>query len=170
MSSKEPDDRSNVGADMLFCLCLFALVVVFFILATGYRSVTRNAPMVVIIPLGLLLILQLILSLKKLKGIKNSGDTLSLQSKIDKKSLWKGIQLFLAMIILMFMIYFCGQLFGIGLFLILFLRFISREGWILSLSLGIGVTLGLHLLFEQTLGLTLYPGAIYTYFSGLIGM
>lgn len=169
MSSKEPD-RSSVGADLLFCLFLFALVVVFFIMATGYKSVTRSAPMVVIIPLGLLLILQLILSLKKLKGIKDSGDTLSFQVKIDRKNLWKGIQLFLAMVILMFMIYFFGQLFGIGIFLILFLRFISREGWILSLSLGIGVTLGLHLLFEQILGLILYPGALYKYFSGLIGM
>jgi hypothetical protein len=169
MSSKEPD-KSNIGADLLFCLFLFGLVVVFFIMATGYKSVTRNAPMVVIIPLGLLLILQIALSMKKFKRIKDSGDALSDQPKIERESLWRGSQLFLGMVILMFMIYFFGQLVGIGLFLILFLRFLSRESWILALSLGIGVTLGLHLLFERVLRLILYPGAIYEYVSGLIGL
>ena len=169
MSSKGTD-KSNIGADLLFCLFLFVLVVVFFIMALGYKSVTRNAPMVVLIPLGLLLILQIALSIKKLKGFKDSGDTLSLNPKIEKESLWRGIQLFLGMVILMFMIYFFGQLFGIALFLILFLRFFSRERWILALSLGIGVALGLHILFERILMLPLYPGAIYKYLSGLIGM
>lgn len=169
MSSKETD-KSNVGADLLFCLFLFGLVVIFFIMAIGYKSVTRHAPMVVLIPLALLLILQIALSIKKLKEIKDSGGTLSFQSKIERKSLWRGSQLFLGMVILMFMIYFFGQLFGIALFLILFLRFVSRERWILALSLGIGVTLGLHLLFEKILGIPLYPGAIYKYVSGLIGI
>ena len=168
MSSKETD-KSIVGADLLFCLFLFGLVVVFFIMALGYKSVTRNAPMVVMIPLGLLLILQITLSIKKLKRIKDSGDTLSIHSKIEKESLWRGTQLFLGMIILMFMIYFFGQLAGIALFLILLLRFVSHERWVLALSLGIGVTLGLHILFERVLMLVLYPGAIYKYLSGLIG-
>ena len=66
MSSKETD-KTIIGADLLFCLFLFVLVVVFFIMALGYKSVTRNAPMVVMIPLGLLLILQITLSIKKLK-------------------------------------------------------------------------------------------------------
>jgi len=169
MSSKGTD-KSNIGADLLFCLFLFVLVVVFFIMALGYKSVTRNAPMVVLIPLGFLLILQITLSIKKLKGFKDSGDALSLHPKIERESLWRGSQLFLGMVILMFMIYFFGQLFGIALFLILFLRFVSRERWILALSLGIGVTLGLHILFERILRLPLYPGAIYKYLSGLIGL
>jgi hypothetical protein len=108
--------------------------------------------------------------MKKFKRIKDSGDALSDQPKIERESLWRGSQLFLGMVILMFMIYFFGQLVGIGLFLILFLRFLSRESWILALSLGIGVTLGLHLLFERVLRLILYPGAIYEYVSGLIGL
>jgi hypothetical protein len=169
MSSKETD-KSFVGADLLFCLFLFGLVVVFFVLAIGYKSVTRNAPMVVMIPLGLLLILQITLTIKKLKRIKDSGDTLTEHSKIEKDSLWRGTQLFLGMIVLMIMIYFFGQLAGIGLFLVLFLRFVSRERWLLALSLGIGVTLGLHILFERILRLILYPGAIYKYVSGLIGL
>lgn len=168
MSSKETD-KSNVGADLLFCLFLFGLVVIFFIMAIGYKPVTRHAPMVVLIPLAFLLILQIALSIKKLKGIKDSGGTL-FQSKIETKNLLRGSQLFLGMAILIIMIYFCGQLFGIALFLILFLRFFSRERWTLALALGIGVTLGLHLLFEKILGITLYPGAIYKYVSGLIGI
>ncbi|MBW2410289.1 MAG: tripartite tricarboxylate transporter TctB family protein [Deltaproteobacteria bacterium] len=169
MPSKETD-KSNVGADLVFCLFLFAMVVVFFIMAIGYKSVTRHAPMVVLIPLAFLLLLQIALAIKKLIGIKDSGGTLSLQVKIERKNLWRGGQLFLAMITLIIMIYFCGQLFGIALFLILFLRFFSRESWILALSLGIGVTVGLHLLFEKILGIPLYPGAIYKYVSGLIGI
>ena len=134
------------------------------------KPVTRHAPMVVLIPLAFLLILQIGLSIKKLKGIKDSGGRLSLQPKIERKSLWRGSQLLLGMVILMFMIYFCGQLFGIALFLVLFLRFFSRERWVLTLSIAIGVTLGLHLLFEKILGIPLYPGAIYKYVSGLIGI
>ena len=62
-----------------------------------------------------------------------------------------------------------GQVIGIALFLVAFLRFASRERWIVSILLGICVTAGLHVLFEVILRIPLYQGVIYKYFSGLIG-
>jgi hypothetical protein len=72
------------------------------------------------------------------------------------------------MALLMLMIYFAGHAGGILLFLILFLRFASHERWFLSISLGLGVTATLYVLFEVVLRIVLYPGAIYEYVTAII--
>lgn len=162
-------EKLNIQADLLFCLFLIGLLAIFFIEAFGYRPVTRRAPLVVMIPLAFMLLGQLLILIKKYRQIRAENPETSLIPKIERESMRKATVLLAWMILLMLMIYVLGQLFAIGLFLVIFLKFTSHESWAISISLGICVTLGLYLLFEVVLKIMLYPGAIYTYLSGLIG-
>ncbi|MBW2000781.1 MAG: tripartite tricarboxylate transporter TctB family protein [Deltaproteobacteria bacterium] len=165
----ENNRRINPRADLLFCLFLLALVIVFFVAAMGYRPVTRYAPMVVLVPLVFMLLLQLAIILREFKGYEIQGLFRSFFRFLDPVDLKKGGQLFLWMVALMVLISFFGQLLGIALFLVSFLRFASKERWWLSFAIGICITLGLHVLFEIVLRIMLYPGALFKYLSGLVG-
>jgi len=166
----EADDKekTNVQVDLFFCLLLIVLLAVFFVASLGYKPVTRRAPLVVMIPLAMMLVGQLVILVRKLKRTRAKTVENSLLPKIDTRKLWKAAQLLLWMVLLILMIYFGGHAGGILLFLILFLRFASHERWFLSVSLGLGVTAALYVLFEMILRIVLYPGAIYEYVSAMI--
>lgn len=161
-------EKTNVQADLFFCLLLIVLLVVFFVATLGYKPVTRRAPLVVMIPLAIMLVGQLAVLVKKFKQSRAENVENSLFSKIDTRKLRKAAQLLLWMALLIVMIYLAGHAGGVALFLILFLRFASRERWVLSISLGLGVTAALYVLFEVVLRIALYPGAIHKYVSALI--
>ncbi len=154
--------------DLLFCLLLIVLLAIFFVACLGYKPVTRRAPLVVMIPLSMMLVGQLVVLVRKLKHARTKPGENSLLPKIDAKKLRKAAQLLLWMVLLMLMIYFAGHVGGIALFLILFLRFASRERWFLSISLALAVTAALYALFEVVLKIVLYPGAIHKYVSAMI--
>lgn len=162
-------DSPNIQADLLFCLFLMVLLVVLFIAALGYKPVTRHAPMIVMIPLAFMLVGQVIMIGRKLRQMRRERVASSILPHIEREKLWKAGQLLIWMIILMLMIYLVGQVVGIALFLIAFLRFASHERWILSIILGVLVTAGLHVLFEMILRIALYEGVVFKYVSGLIG-
>lgn len=167
--NRKDNGQTNVRADLLFSLFLLGLVIVFFVAAMGYKPVTRYAPLVVLIPLVIMVLLQLAIILKRLKEYKPAGQALSLFKFVDVSDLKKGGHLLLWMLILMVLILLFGQLLGIGLFLLSFLRLASKERWIVSLGLAIGITLGLHVLFEIVLKIMLYPGALFKYLAGMVG-
>jgi hypothetical protein len=166
----EADDKekTNVQVDLFFCLLLIVLLAVFFVASLGYKPVTRRAPLVVMIPLAMMLVGQFVILVRKLKRTRAKTVGNSLLPTIDTKKLWKAAQLLLWMALLMLMIYFGGHAGGVLLFLILFLRFASHERWFLSVSLGLGVTATLYVLFEVVLRIVLYPGAIYEYVTAMI--
>ena len=162
-------ETSNVQADFLFCLFLIVLLVVFFVAAMGYKPVTRHAPMVVMVPLAVMLAGQIAMLVKKFRHIRHKNEKIALLPRIEREKLLKAAQLLIWMVVLIFLIYLVGQVFGIALFLIAFLRFASRERWVLSIILGITVTAGLHVLFEVILKISLFQGIIFKYVSGMIG-
>jgi hypothetical protein len=166
----EADDqeKTNVQVDLFFCLLLIVLLVIFFVASLAYKPVTRRAPLVVMIPLAMMLVGQFVVLVRKFKHAGAKTVENSLLPKIDAKKLRKAVQLLLWMALLMLMIYFAGHAGGILLFLILFLRFASHERWFLSISLGLGVTATLYVLFEVVLRIVLYPGAIYEYVTAMI--
>lgn len=154
--------------DLFFCLLLIVLLVIFFVASLGYKPVTRRAPLIVMIPLAMMLVGQFVVLVRKLKhGGAKTVESFLLPT-IDAKKLRKAGELLLWMALLMLMIYLAGHAGGIALFLILFLRFASRERWFLSISLALAVTAALHVLFEVVLKIVLYPGAIHKYVSAMI--
>lgn len=160
------DKKINVQADFLFSLLLIALLVVCFIALIDYRPVTRRAPLVVMIPLVLMVLGETFRITKKLRAIKRENSTHTLLPRLDRNKLAKASQILGWLIILLVMIYFAGHLGGILLFLSIFLRFVSKEPWKISLGVSAGVTLGLYVLFEKILMIPLYRGAVYDAVSG----
>ncbi len=120
------------------------------------------------IPLAMMLVGQFVVLVRKLKHAGATTVENSLLPTIDARKLRKAAQLLLWMALLILMIYFAGHVGGILLFLILFLRFASRERWLLSISLGLSVTAVLYVLFEVVLRIILYPGAIHKYVTAMI--
>jgi len=161
-------EEMNLQADLLFCLLLLLLLVIFFVSALGYKPIARRAPLIVMLPLAGMLLGQVLVLVKKLRKQQFDGLEVSLLPTIEAEKLKKAIFLMVWMIILMLMIYFAGHAGGIALFLVLFLRFTSHERWTLSISLGLGITLALYVLFEVILKIPLFPGTIYTYTTALI--
>ncbi len=157
MSNKKID----VQADFLFSLVLVVLLVVFFIALIGYKPVARRAPLVVMVPLSLMVLGEVVRTTKRLRSVKRKNSTQTILPKLDKKKLKRAILILAWLIILLVMIYFAGHIGGIALFLFVFLKFVSEEPWKISVGVSAGVTLGLYILFEKILLISLYRGAIY---------
>jgi len=153
--------KINVRADLLFSLLLIVLLAVFFIALSGYKPVTRRAPLVVMIPLTLMVLGETVRIIHKLRALKQEDPTQNLFPKLDKKKLAKALQIIVWLIALLVLIYFAGHLGGIIIFLLVFLKFVSKEPWKISVGVSAGVTLGLYVLFEKILLIPLYRGAIY---------
>jgi hypothetical protein len=153
--------KINVQADLLFSLLLIILLVVFFIAMIDYKPVTRRAPLVVMIPLALMVLVETVKIVQKLRVQKRENSTQTFWPRLDRKKLSKALQILAWLIVLLVLIYFAGHLGGIILFLFVFLKFVSKEPWKISVGVSAGVTLGLYVLFEKILMIPLYRGVIY---------
>jgi hypothetical protein len=151
----------DVRTDLFFCLILLVLLAVFFIAASGYKPVTRRAPLLVMIPLAFMLLIEALKIIQKLRSLKRVDPTLSLVPKIDRHKLRKAAQILVWLIVLLGMIYVGGHIGGIAIFLLIFLKFVSRESWKITIGVSVGMTVGLFFLFEKILNVLLYRGIIY---------
>lgn len=154
--------KINPQADFLFILFLIVLLIVFFIALAGYRPVTRRAPLVVMIPLSLMVLGETVRVIRRLRTVRRENpEEAFILPRLDKKILKKALQIVVWLIILLIMIYFAGHVGGIAIFLLIFLRYISREPWKISMAVAVGATLGLYVLFEKILMIPLHRGVIY---------
>jgi hypothetical protein len=161
-------EKADFQVDLLFCLLLMVMLGVFFVAILGYKPVSRRAPLVVMIPLAVMLGGQVTALMKGLKQSRAKIIESSFLLILKSEKVKKGVVLLLWMIILMLLMYFAGHVGGIALFLVLFLRLASQERWLLSISLGLGVTVSLYVLFELLLGIPFNPGVIFKYVDTLI--
>jgi hypothetical protein len=134
-----------------------------------YKPVARRAPLVIMLPFTVMVIVQTILQVKQTRPFISQMIAFIRWPTIDKKKMGKGFQIVWWMSLLMLMVYLLGHLFGTALFLVLFLRLVSHERWVLSLSLSLGITATLYILFEVILKIILYPGIINNYMAMLFG-
>ena len=151
----------DVRTDLLFCLILILFLAVFFIAASGYKPVTRRAPMVVMVPLTFMLLGEVFKIIQKLRSLRREDTTQTFLPRIDRQKLGKGVQILVWLVILLGMIYFAGHIGGIPIFLLIFLKFVSREPWKITIGVSVGVIVGLFFLFEKVLNILLYRGLIY---------
>lgn len=157
--------KINLGADMVFTLILALIVGVFFIDALDFHPVSARAPLIVMVPLVILFIIHLI-KLRKQTNFSEVKEFLSTIFKGNNENYKKIVQLTFWMIVFMVFIYAFGYYVSSALFLLILLRFISKEKWRLTLSLMLVVPFVLFLLFEVLLGLELYRGIIYMIWRG----
>ena len=156
--------REDLRLEVLFIIALLALMATFFIMSIGYPTAARVMPYVFMIPLTIILISQLIRVLNLYRSLPAPDDQISemdsLIKQLSKKKSVKGYFLVLWMIVFLILINLVGIVFGIGIFLICFLRFISEEPWRVALLIGIIVPAVIHILFQVLFGIILYPGLI----------
>jgi hypothetical protein len=178
---------------------MLAIFVVLVGLASGYPPGARFMPFVVGIPAIVLCLLQLALDARqRRRGETEVSDTRSAKEKAEEKVsrmagrrvdfqishefmagvgpeispqervrremvLWGYFLGFIAGIILF------GFWVAIPIFLVAFLRFQAKAGWLFSLGLGMGASLLMSFVFERLFRVVLHTGFITDYVLGLFG-
>jgi len=180
-------------------LVMLALFVTLVGLASGYPPGARFMPFVVGIPAIVLCLLQLALDARqRRRGETEVSDTRSAKEKAEEKvsrmagrrvdfqishefmpgvgpeispqemvrremMQWGYFLGFIAGIILF------GFWVAIPVFLVAFLRFQAKAGWLFSLGLGMGASLLMSFVFERLFRVVLHTGFITDYVLGLFG-
>ena len=157
--------EKNLVLDVIFSSILALLVIVFFIDGLRYHPVAIRAPLVAMIPLGILLVINLV---RVSRGISLKTFKVHTQDQVGEEDtqLKKLIVFIIWIMIFGFAIYLIGHYAGVLFFLIFFLRFMSKEKWWVSVVLAVGLTFVIYLLFEALLGIQLYRGLVYMFWRG----
>jgi hypothetical protein len=147
--------------DLLFCLFLILLLVVFFVAAKDYSWASKRAPFVIMVPLVFMTAGQTWAVIAKIRRMRNAAAPGAMTLKLDPRDVSKGSQILIWLVMLLVFFYVAGHLGGTALFLFVFLRFVSRESLRTAAFVAIGVTASVYILFERILMISLYEGWIY---------
>jgi len=165
MPDRESATSTNRVLDIIFSGILAVMVLVFAIQAAGYRAESARAPFVAMVPLGILVVLKLVrmsrassISRIKSQTIEQVGEGHTQLKKLMLFILW--------LVLCVAAIYFVGHYAGVMLFLVSFLRIMSKERWRLIISLSAGMTGVIYVLCEMLLGIHLYCGVVYMLWRG----
>lgn len=165
-----PGRRSGAIVFTALITVVFAVAV---ILALGYSSRARMAPLVIAIPGFVLAAGRLVIEIrlagaqkgKGLEGTPNSGEragqdgeAVSEAAPNDNPGPHSEINILLWLALMMAMLFLLGFLVTIPIYLLLYLRVRSREGWPMSVVVSLSSWAVLYFLFVKVLGMTLYTG------------
>lgn len=171
---------------ILFSLLMTVVFAVAIVLALGYSYRARLAPLVLAVPGFALAAGRLVIELRLdsaerrkeefgaspdekqvvLEGAGPSpaqGGGAAAQAAVAGNGLAKTfseVNVFLWLALLMAMLYLLGFLVTIPLYLLLYLKVRSREGWPLSVIVSLVSWATLYFLFVRVLGMNLYTGVI----------
>lgn len=148
----------------LFLLLWLAVFIMFVAIASGYNSKARMVPLVVGIPGIVLAAVELARSAREKKPemveVEEGEEPMTVQELHRRE-----ISMLLWIALLFLLLWLVGFLYTIPLYMILFIRARSREGWPLAIGMALGSWAFLHFLFVQFLKIQLYPGLIFSMFS-----
>jgi hypothetical protein len=153
--------------DLLFCLFLGLLLIVFFIAAKDYSWASRRAPFVIMVPLVLMVAGQTWAVIAKIRRMRNAAGPGMATPKLDPRDVTKGSQILIWLVLLLVFFYVAGHLGGTALFLFVFLKFVSRESLRTAVLVAVGVTASVYILFERILLISLYEGWVFNMISDL---
>lgn len=142
----------------LFFIALLGLAVAgAFIAALSYDFISARAPLFVMVPLLLLIGVQFNRTRKKAHARDAASELLHAISGENRN--FNGVAGFIGlMALLLLLIYVGGHYVGISVFMFVMLRWISREGMLLALTISLGVTALIFVLFEYGFNIELYRG------------
>jgi hypothetical protein len=168
----------------LFTLLLFAFVALLSSLTLGLGRVARLVPIVVVIPTLLLLVIQLMIDLlpqlakkysiierqdvfrveplreKSLSGLSDERqeEDVSRRNRELKALLW--------LLVMFGLIYLLGFLIALPLYVFLYLKQQSGEGWMISITTAAGIFALLYGVFVFAIGTGLYEGHLWRWIGG----
>lgn len=155
----------NPISELIFLGIVGITVLLAFITALGYHPVSGRAPLVVMTPLIILILIQGI-RLVKSSNSKLINDFYVGLFKGKNQDYKKIMSFVLWMIIFCVLIYIAGHYAGAAIFMFTLMYFIGKERLKLSIIVTICVTALLFLLFEEVFNIELYRGMIFRYFMG----
>jgi hypothetical protein len=162
----EKNEIQKYYMDLLFCAFLIVLLGVFFFAATDYSSASRRAPLVVMIPMALMVLGLTWATIAKIRRTKSASTLGTVLKEMDPDALSRGAIILLWLFLLLLFFYFAGHLGGTALFLLIFIRFVSKESTRTAVLVAVGVTIAIYILFERVLMISLNEGWIYHMVTG----
>lgn len=160
-----PDDQHNeatqksVTLELLFISFTGLLIVGAFIAALNYDFVSARAPLVIMVPLLILIVMQFIKTHRRAEHHLVAGQVS--QALRGRNSEFNAVLRFVAfMTILLLLIYVAGHYVGISVFMFVMMYWISRERPVYALVISIGVTVLIYFLFEHGFNIELYRGYV----------
>lgn len=161
---------------VIFSILMAVVFAVAIIIAAGYGHRARMAPLVIAIPGFILTAGLLVIDLRHMRAEKNQGDAGKPRAgkpaghggsgspgaggQDMPSNTFSEINVFLWLALMLAMIVVLGFLITIPLYLFLYLRVRSREGWLLSSVVSLVSWAVLYSLFVRVLGMNLYAGVI----------
>jgi hypothetical protein len=165
MDTKREEIRKHY-LDLLFYAFLILLLGVFIFAAIDYSSASRRAPLVVMIPMILMVLGLTMVTIAKIRRIKSSKTLGTVLKEMDPVAVSRGAKILVWLVLLLLFFYFAGHLGGTALFLLIFIRFVSKESTRTAVLVAVGVTVSIYILFERILMISLNEGWIYHMVTG----
>jgi len=160
-----------------FTLGIFLIVLVFVVVAVNYQPKARLVPLAIGIPTLLLALFQLLIDMVPAVGRRfrfltdydlfsageqqtaedSEGEEERRRRAVHRRELEFSVWLSL----LMALVYFMGFLAAIPLFLLLFLKLHSGEGWPMTLAITAGTWLFVYVVFILVMDAPLHDGVVW---------
>jgi len=159
-----------------FTLGIFLVVLLFMIIAVNYQPKARLVPLAIGIPTLLLSLFQLLVDMVPAIGRRfrfftdydvfgvggNEASEESAQEERSRRTVHRRELEFSAWLcLLMALIYFLGFLVAIPLFLLLFLKLHSGEGWPMTVAVTAGTWGFVYVVFIMVMDAPLHDGAVW---------
>jgi putative tricarboxylic transport membrane protein len=150
----------------LFFVSMLGLVIVSALIeAWGYSTSSALAPLIILVPLLVLVGFQLMHYVSAARGLNIIG-TVAQVAGGHNITFNKIVVFCIWIVFLLMLIFVAGHYAGIAAFMYILLKYIAKEKTLLAVTIAVGVTLFIYILFEQVLGMELYRGMIYRISAG----
>lgn len=158
-----PEEKRTL--ELCFILFCGLAVLAALIESLTYDFVAARAPLVVIVPLLILIVLQIRRAWAAARDVDVGADLRSALRGRNKE--FNNVGGLLGwMVVLLVLIYVAGHYAGIAAFMFILLYMVSEEDLVLSISVPVIVTLVTYALFEYLFNIELYRGLIYRIWAG----
>lgn len=156
----------------LLNIFLFIVTAGYVLMALNYSRTPRTFPLLVGIPMILLTGFQTLIDFFPNISRKYSdlgtvdAEMISSKGKVHKKEedltrYQKELEIFIWLAVAVGLIMLIGILYGMPLFIFIFLKYRFSQGWRLSLSLPLGTLFVMYLIFTKVLSIRLYKGMFF---------
>jgi hypothetical protein len=162
LTGNDVEMRARVTLELCFITLIGLAVAIAFIVALSYDFISARAPLVVMVPLLLLIGVQINRTRRQAQACSVVAEFSS--AVRGQSGQFNAIAGFIClMILLLLLIYAAGHYVGISVFMLFLLRRLSKESWLLSLAITIGITVIIYLLFEHGFNIELYRGYFFRF-------
>ena len=165
VSSDLEHKNRHKASELLFVALMAIMVIASLIAMSGYSFVAARPPLVIAIPLLILILihgLKLYLRPPSI-AILRELELLFLGGNNDT---YRVIAIFAWMILFLMFVIIFGHYPGMCVFIFMLMKFVSTETTKLAVSVSLGTTGFIYLLFTFILEINLYSGLVYRFYKG----